>query len=134
MMLFYFNCERAPSAKCFCDQWRPHAVFTVITSPGHNPIHCKSRKKQALSLWYISICCTPACASFPFHKCDRIHPCEAPVLLLKHDNHLTDADISRWPLLIRSKGYSHLQPNKTTNEQQISRNVATTVEQRCRDS
>ena len=42
--------------------------------------HTVNSVEWALSLWYISRLCTPACASFPFHKCDRLCPCKAPLL------------------------------------------------------
>lgn len=86
-------------------------------------------------LWYISICCTPACASFPFHQCDRPHPCKAPVVIPPHlrtieqDGHLKDVGICRRPFLNRSKGHSHLQSNIGTNEPHLSSDLAATEQQ-----
>lgn len=93
-----------------CSDWpRPHAVFTVTTSPGHNPTHCENRHRtlgtfpnaahlRAQVFHFITVTVfIPARRLLPF-----LQPARQPPVKTQ----------SKWPPLMRSKGYCHLQPNK----------------------
>lgn len=105
--------------ECLCDrrsrQEAPRRVYC------HNLTWTQPR--ALLKLWnehwiflYISTWRTPACAIFPFHKCDRLHPCQASVLYLP---------ISRWGQTV-TLTFSAIKPpiNIVSND-----GVATTTEQ-----
>ena len=93
-------------------------VLCLLSQP-----HLDTTPHTVKSFWYISTCCTPAWASFPLHKCDRRRPCEAPVVFPARVRNscatTTWQTQARRPLPNRSKGYSHLQPNKMTTKQQM---------------
>lgn len=63
----------SPSADCFsvCQSSRQ-----CLPSQPHLDTTPRSVKAQewAPKLWYISICCSPAGASFPLHRCHRPRP------------------------------------------------------------
>lgn len=90
------------------------ALFTVATSPALNPTHCKSRGTSTKPSVHFHMLHSCRCK---FSISQVWHPCKAPLLFLPTYAHraqqppVRHRSISRWPLLNRSKGKSHLQLN-----------------------
>lgn len=90
------------------------ALFTVATSPALNPTRYKSRGMSTKPSVHFHMLHSCRCK---FSISQVWHPCKAPLLFLPTYAHraqqppVRHRSISRWPLLNRSKGKSHLQLN-----------------------